>query len=136
GGHDVFGGRAVRVTEILNGPPVRRNGVHSRVHRLQNVLGAGDRLADPLALAAYALGDSRQHRLELGHLDLIENADEAVEHRVDFGADVTRGQHRVRGQTRAARVLRVDEVDVLGPECGGGFDLWFDIGRDHADLIG
>ena len=73
--------------------------------------------------------------LSLAGVDLIQHADQVLEHRVDLGADVARLQHLTGRQPLRAGIVGIDQIDVLGAEHRGGADLRFDIGRDVLDLV-
>ena len=83
--HDVLCRNAIGVAEALQRLPVGAHGLAARVQREQHLIGVGGGLADPLALAADAVGKRGQHAVELGGVDLIEHTDQVLEHRVDLG---------------------------------------------------
>ena len=81
---DVLCGNAIGVAEVPQRLPVGANGLAARVQRQQNLIGVSGRLTDPFALTADAVGERRQHAVELGRVDLVEHADHVLEHRVDL----------------------------------------------------
>jgi len=91
--------------------------------------------ADALALsAAPPPPEPRAHR-EFLRIDLVQHVHQILEDRVDLGADVARLQHLAAGEPLRARVVRIDQVDVLGAERGGRLDLRAHVGGDVLDLV-
>src|SRR6185312_16434501 len=81
------------------------------------------------------LGQGREDGVELGGIDLVEQADQVLEHRVDLGADIFGLQYGARRQTVRTGVVRIDQLDVLRTEDGGGLNAGSDVGRNELDLI-
>src|SRR6202041_4195960 len=80
-------------------------------------------------------GKSGQHSVQLRSVDLLEHVGQVLEDGVDFGGDVLGLDHLTRDQPVGAGVARIEQVDVLRAEYGGGLDLGADVGRNVADLI-
>ncbi len=135
-GQDPRCGNAIRIADRPHGLPIGAQRVGAFVHLGKDGVGVGDGLPDQLAVAAQALSQSGQHRLQLGWVDLLEDVGQVAEQGVDLGADVVGVDDIAGRQSLRAGIGGVDEFDELGAEQGSGSNLGAHVHRKEVHLVG